>query len=172
MRRPLILLVSVCVFVTTIVVGGGALASTRTVTPAKTVTIAITASKCAGGMEFCFKPALLIVQPGTKVVWKDTTVAPHTVTRCDKTNCGVSGGTGTDPKLASPMIKPGRTFAFTFHHLGTYVYYCQVHGYTIMHGAITVRAKVVNSPTTTTASASTTTTPSTTPYTFPPYAMP
>ena len=60
------------------------------------------------------------------------------MTRCTKKLCGVSGGTGTDPKLGSPMINGGKTYSFTFHHAGTYVYFCTVHGYFVMHGTITV----------------------------------
>jgi len=121
------------------------------------MTVTITSSGCPGGRIFCFKPATLTVTSATKVIWKNTTVAPHTVTRCDLAHCGVSGGTGADPHLQSKTISPGHTFAFTFQYLGTYVYYCQVHGYAIMHGTITARTKVSRSPTTTTTTSSTTT---------------
>jgi plastocyanin len=132
-------------------------------------TVTITASKCPGGSEFCFKAATLTVAPSTKVVWKNTTQAPHTVSRCTVAACGVSGGTGKDPKFDSPIINPGKTFALTFHGVGTYRYYCMVHGYAVMHGIITVRAKVVDPPTATTTQTTTTTT--TTPYPMP-YTMP
>jgi hypothetical protein len=106
------------------------------------------------------------------VVWKNTTQAPHTVSRCTVAACGVSGGTGKDPKFDSPIIDPGKTFAFTFHGAGTYRYYCMVHGYAVMHGIITVRAKVVDPPSaTTTTRTTTTTTTTTTPYPMP-YTMP
>jgi len=169
MRRLLVLIVAATVVLGVTAVGGGALASTRAVLPAKAVTITITSSGCAGGAEFCFKPAKVTVQPGTKVIWKNTTDSAHTVTRCTVADCGVRGGTGTDRKLASPTIDLSERFAFTFKHLGTYVYYCQFHGYTGMHGTVTVRAKVANPSTTTTTRTTTTATMSTTPY---PYTAP
>lgn len=137
MRRSLIVSLIAAVFVALVAAGGVAVASTPRVVPTKVVTI--TSSGCPGGNSFCFKPASLIVKRSTKVVWKNTTGAPHTVTRCSLAACGVSGGTGTDPKFRSPTINPGRTFTFTFHHAGTYRYYCKVHGYGAMHGTITVR---------------------------------
>ena len=49
-------------------------------------------------------------------------------------------------------LAPGATVQRTFSQPGTYVYFCTIHGYTLMHGTITV-----------TAAAPTTTTPPTTP---------
>jgi plastocyanin len=119
-------------------VGGFAVAAGGSTPPTKTVTI--TASGCPGGAQFCFKPAALVVSSSTKVVWKNPTSAPHTVTRCTTAACGKPGaGTGTDPNLRSPLINQSRTFGFTFHHRGTYRYFCKVHGYVVMHGTITVR---------------------------------
>jgi plastocyanin len=42
--------------------------------------------------------------------------------------------------LASPSIAPHKTYAFTFTGLGTYRYYCKVHGFSVMHGTVTVKA--------------------------------
>ena len=137
MRRSLFISLVAPVFVASLAAGGVAVAATAHATPAKTVTI--TSSNCPAAHDYCFKAATLVVSPSTKVVWKNTSDAPHTVTRCDVAHCKVNGGTGTDPKLKSPTILPGHTFAFTFHHAGTYRYYCQVHGYVDMHGTITVK---------------------------------
>jgi plastocyanin len=106
-------------------------------TPTKAVSIAET--HCPRNAQFCFLPATLTVTKGTKVVWKNATFTQHTVTRCTKSACGVSGGTGTDPKLASPLINATKTYAFTFQHAGTYVYFCTVHGFVAMHGLVTVK---------------------------------
>jgi plastocyanin len=125
MRRPLVMIVI-------------AFASLLTACGPPTKTVTITSSGCGGGAIFCYAPATLTVQPGTSVVWKNTTGAPHTVSRCTVAACGVSGGTGTDPNLGSPTINPGQTYTFTFHGAGTYRYYCQIHGYATMHGIITV----------------------------------
>jgi len=137
MRRSLFLSVVAPVFLTSIAAGGVAVAATGHATPIKSVTI--TSSACPGGKDFCFKPGVLVVTRSTRVVWKNTSSSPHTVTRCDVAHCGVPGGTGIDPGFKSPTIAPGHTFAFTFHHAGTYRYYCKVHGYTDMHAAITVK---------------------------------
>jgi len=135
-RRSILLplLGAVCIVATGSV--GVALAGAA---PVPTKTITITGSACPGGKEFCFKAATLTVKPGTKVVWKNSSVAPHTVTRCTVAACKVNGGTGKDLKLASSSINPGQTYSFTFHKVGTYRYYCKVHGYALMHGVITVK---------------------------------
>ena len=111
-------------------------AATNTATTA-TKTVTITASGCAGHL-WCYKPATLTVQRSTKVVWKNMTLVPHDVTRCTKAACKVSPGTGTDTKFASPIINPKKTYTFTFHHPGTYVYTCIIHDYVMMHGTIIV----------------------------------
>ncbi len=137
MRRSMVIMLAVALLAAATAIGGWTVAGGAATVPTKAV--AITSSRCAGGNLFCFKPASLTVTRGTKVVWKNMTQVAHTVTRCSPANCGVSGGTGTDPKLGSPFINPGRTFAFVFHHPGTYRYFCKVHGYAAMHGIITVR---------------------------------
>jgi plastocyanin len=96
-------------------------------------------SKCHPTQSFCWKPKAVSVSSGSKVAWKNPTFAPHTVTRCDPAHCsGASGGTGTDTGFGSATIATGGKYAFTFHGKGTYTYYCTIHGYTLMHGTITV----------------------------------
>ena len=90
-------------------------------------------------MLFCYKPAPLTVKRGTKIVWKNNTTTPHTVTRCTAAMCGVNGGTGKQTGLKSPTIGRGKTYSFVFRKPGTYRYFCQFHGYAAMHGTITVR---------------------------------
>jgi len=105
-----------------------------------TKTVTMTASGCTGQMwSWCYKPAALTVQRGTKVVWKNMTLVPHDVKRCTKAACKVSPGNGTDTKFGGPMIGPKKTYAYTFNQPGTYVYYCIPHGYVAMHGTIIVR---------------------------------
>ena len=120
------------------VAGAGSATATAPKTATKTATVTITGSGCAGHL-WCYKPATLTVQRGTKVVWKNMTLVPHDVKRCTKAACKVSPGTGTDTKFAIPMIDPKKTYAYTFNRPGTYVYYCVPHEYVMMHGTIIVR---------------------------------
>jgi plastocyanin len=63
----------------------------------------------------------------------------HDPTRCATPACPVSRGTETDTGFRSAgTIPAGGTYEFVFHGKGTYGYYCQIHGYGIMHGTITV----------------------------------
>jgi hypothetical protein len=74
-------------------------------------------------------------------VWTNNTAAPHQLARCTVAACGVAGGTGTDTGYGSGVLGGSATYSFTFHGLGTYIYYCTIHGYAAMHGKITVDAK-------------------------------
>ena len=117
--------------------GEGALGAT---TPPPVKKIAITGTACANGL-YCYKPAAVTVRKGTKVAWTNASGVIHTVTRCTRAACnGTTGGTGRQTRLASPSIQPHKSYAFLFTGLGTYRYYCKVHGYGIMHGTVTVKA--------------------------------
>jgi plastocyanin len=71
---------------------------------------------------FTFSPTSITITPGTMVVWKNMTVAPHTST----------GDTG----IWNGMIQPGATFSFKFTQAGTFTYHCNIHPY--MMASITV----------------------------------
>ncbi len=120
-----------------------------------TVTIS---SHCA---VFCFVPEQLTVAVGDTVSWVNTTGTTHTVTRCTPAACnGASGGTGTDASFGSADVAAtsGATFSHVFTQPGTYVYYCRIHGYALMHGTITVTAApTTTAPTPSTAASSVTT---------------
>jgi plastocyanin len=125
-------------------VGSAALAAsiiTTTVTAQATTTVQvkIVASSSTCSSLFCYHPAKKSIAAGVRVKWVNNTSAQHTVTRCTPSACnGRSGGTGTSTGLRSGLIGPGGTYGFTFKGKGTYVYYCTVHGYGVMHGVITV----------------------------------
>ena len=70
------------------------------------------------------------------------TSVEHTVTRCTTSACPVGPGNGTDAAFGSGDLGAGQRFSVTFQNLGTYNYYCQVHGYSVMHGTVTVVAKL------------------------------
>ena len=106
---------------------------------ASSLTITIS-SNCA---SFCYVPQAMSVPVGSTVTWVNKSGAPHTVTRCTPAACnGASAGTGTDSSFTSGDIAAasGATFSHTFSQPGTYVYYCKIHGYALMHGTITVTA--------------------------------
>ena len=104
----------------------------------------------AGGTcthEFCYSPAIVKVRQAQTVTWTNRTVTVHTVTRCTTAACpGAGPGTGGDPAFASPIINPTKTFSVTFHKTGTYNYYCQIHGFAVMHGTVTVLPFAVLTP--------------------------
>ena len=85
---------------------------------------------------FCYKPGKISINAGTKVTWINTTSASHTVTRCTKSVCGVGGGTGKGTGFGSGIIAPGGSYTFTFNGKGTYIYYCAIHGYGVMHARV------------------------------------
>src|SRR4051812_35962033 len=103
MRNAFVRLVVAAAILGTSAVGNVAVAGSATATakPTVTKTVTMTASGCAGHL-WCYKPAVLTVQRGTKVVWKNMTLVPHDMKRCSKATCSVSGGTGTDKKFNSP----------------------------------------------------------------------
>jgi plastocyanin len=93
---------------------------------------------CTPTSMYCFKKSAKTIVTGTKVVWKNLTIAPHTVTRCNAVACsGDTGGTGTDTGFGG-SVPVGAKYKFIFHGTGTYSYYCTVHGYAVMHGTVTV----------------------------------
>ena len=103
-------------------------------------------------------PVLLLARRGRRspagatVTWTNTSGVEHTVARCTPAACnGASGGTGTDATFSKSTVAvpAGASFHYTFAQPGTYVYYCTLHGYAVMHGTITVTAAA----TTTTAAA-------------------
>jgi plastocyanin len=102
----------------------------------QSVQIVATGAGCTSA--FCFVPSTVNATQGDAVTWTNTTTAPHTVTRCDTTNCaGQDGGTGSDTFGSPGNIAPGGgTYQHTFVGAGTYFYYCAVHGYAVMHGEV------------------------------------
>jgi plastocyanin len=94
-------------------------------------------------VNFGFQPTPLSSTVGDIVTWTNTTAStPHTVTRCDA-GCPVGPGSGTDSGFGSTaIINGGGTYSHTFTAPGSYIYYCQVHGYAAMHAEV----DVVSSP--------------------------
>ena len=66
---------------------------------------------------FVFSPASLTITPGTTVIWKNMSSAPHTITSDD----GQTFDSGT--------IAPGGTYKFKFTSPGAFPYHCNYHPY-------------------------------------------
>jgi plastocyanin len=117
------------------------MAATATANPAAAATapkVSIVSQSSTCSSFYCFKPATLHAARGATVTWTNRSPALHTVARCTKAACGVSGGTGKDPWSPSGTIGTNKTYKHTFHKVGSYVYYCTIHGYAIMHGKVIV----------------------------------
>jgi plastocyanin len=117
--------------------------STRPPAPTTTTTrpagVAVSILANCGANSFCFSPADPTIHAGQTVTWTNSTQAPHTVTSCTTNACsGVGPGAGSP--LNSPFMNPDQSYAVQFSTPGTYNYYCQLHGYQVMHGTITVVA--------------------------------
>jgi len=104
--------------------------------------IGITDGGCAGGgREFCYSPESAKTNNGIAATWVNASNFGygHTVSSCTPAECpGAPASTGTD---AFSFFVPGgfgTTRTFTFGSTGTYIYFCKIHGYDAMHGAITV----------------------------------
>jgi plastocyanin len=111
---------------------------------AKTFAISIVNGGGSCSSLFCYAPANLTIHQADSVTWTNNSTANHTVTRCTTSLCpGAGPGTGTDPAF-NRGVGIGSKFTIQFHRVGTYNYYCQIHGFFIMHGTITVRPFIVS----------------------------
>jgi plastocyanin len=115
-----------------------------TATP-KNVPVSIVSGGGSCTSEFCFSPAAVTIRQAQMVTWTNNSTFTHTVTRCTTAACpGAGPGTGTDPAFNSGFLSSGSTFTVQFHGVGTYTYYCMIHGYAVMHGTITVKPFAVH----------------------------
>jgi plastocyanin len=135
-------------------VGGLHLIAPGSAAAASAVTIQ-GAAGCAGS-AFCYVPPSVTTSSGDTVTWTNQSGVAHTVTRCDPANCnGTGAGTGTDPSFDLAVAGAnGTAVSQTFTGAGTYNYYCKIHGFSTMHGTITVQGQT----TATTGSGATSTT--------------
>lgn len=104
--------------------------------PAKPVEVSIengagaSANAACVSANNCFAPNPVSVKSGTAVTWTNNDSVGHTVTS-GKPADNVSGDV-----FDSGIIKPGKTFQFTFTKAGTQDYFCSVHPW--MTGKVTV----------------------------------
>lgn len=76
--------------------------------------------------QYAFQPATLTITKGTKVIWTNTSDAPHTVT------------SDTNAFGTASSLSQNQTFSMTFTTAGTFAYHCAIHTY--MKATITVTA--------------------------------
>lgn len=74
-------------------------------------------------LNFAFRPARLVVSPGTKIIWTNQDGDPHTVA-------------STNGAWSSEALDTTNQFARVFKKTGTVAYYCSIHPF--MHGTIIV----------------------------------
>ncbi len=104
--------------------------------------ITITPGACTGGgIDFCFNPESATAIVGSPVSWTNQSGVAHTATSCTASACpGAPASTGGNTFSVGIGASSGSTASFTFTSPGTYQYYCVIHGYSLMHGTITVAA--------------------------------
>ncbi|HTW83341.1 MAG TPA: cupredoxin domain-containing protein [Candidatus Sulfotelmatobacter sp.] len=82
--------------------------------------------------DHAFRPPVVHVKAGQRIVWTNTDQDPHTVT---------SGGANVDDGRwkSSPLIPDGATFTLRLTKPGVYPYFCKPHEFEAsMHGKIIV----------------------------------
>jgi predicted secreted protein with PEFG-CTERM motif len=100
----------------------------------------------------CFSPNPLNVAPGTTVTWTNGDKLSHTITS------GKVSDDNAGSVFDSGLVKPGKTFQFTFATAGTFDYFCTVHPW--MVGQVVVGgAAASTTPATTTTPAGNATVP-------------
>jgi plastocyanin len=75
-------------------------------------------------VNFTFKPAHLVVSPGTRIIWTNKDSDPHTVT----SDAGA---------FTSGALDTGNRYARTLRAAGVVHYHCKIHPF--MHGTVTVK---------------------------------
>jgi plastocyanin len=111
--------------------------------------ITVTTGGCSGGgTAYCFTPESATGATGSAVTWTNQSGVAHTITRCTAVACsGAPASTGSDTFDLSLGSSNGSPAQFTFSNPGSYYYYCKIHGYAAMHGAVAVTAPSTPTPT-------------------------
>jgi plastocyanin len=74
--------------------------------------------------NFAFSPQVIVVAPGTTVIWTNADEDPHTVTANDK-------------GFHSAAMDTDETYSFTFTKPGEFAYFCSLHPH--MTGKVIVK---------------------------------
>jgi len=98
---------------------GAAWAAPRAATHAASTTVKyVDMVNVSGGNPFAYKPQTITIKAGMKIVWRNKSMAPHTVTGIGTTFAGVKSS-----------ISPGQQTSYVFRHAGSFRYYCTYHPY-------------------------------------------
>lgn len=76
------------------------------------------------GLDYVFRPAKVVVRPGSRVTWANMTASPHTVT-------------SDRPRVFYATVRPYGHVTMTFLRAGKYPYHCSYHPY--QRGEVVVR---------------------------------
>jgi plastocyanin len=98
-------------------------------TPPAVKTVYVDIVDQRGDNPFAFRPASVTVRVNTRVVWRNRSSQPHTVTAKGQRPAFDSG--------TRKLIGRHHLWAFLFRRPGTYHYYCLLHPF--MTGTIVVR---------------------------------
>ena len=82
-----------------------------------------------------YSPATVTINAGDSVTWTNGGNSPHTVT----SNDGLFDSSPDCPNNIDACIGPGEGYTHTFSSVGTFDYYCKVHGFT-MAGTVVVES--------------------------------
>ena len=100
-------------------------AATPTPNPSGSLTVVI--------RNLAFNSAQLTIHVGQTVMWRNDDGVPHTTTSGSCPN----GVCAAMPGWDSGTLNPGQTFSHQFTTMGTFPYFCRIHG-AMMQGTITV----------------------------------
>jgi plastocyanin len=80
-----------------------------------------------------YSPATVTINAGDSVTWTNNGEAAHSVTSTD----GLFDSSPNCPGNIDDCIQPGENYTHTFNSVGSFDYYCRVHGFT-MAGTVVV----------------------------------
>ena len=83
------------------------------------------AEKSVKVIDTDFRPVALVVSAGTTVTWKQIGDQPHSVSSNDEV---FESSPKCSPTASDMCLGEGDVFTFTFEEVGTFKYYCRVHG--------------------------------------------
>jgi plastocyanin len=95
---------------------------------ARTQSLAYVDMKDHGVDSFAYLPKTLKVRAGTRVIWRNRSSQPHSITP--------TGGQQAFGATVAKQIDSKHQWSFVFKRPGTYRYYCVFHPY--MHGTVAV----------------------------------